>query len=58
MAFIFGWLVCSYFPNGVSGVFSGSATLFFAYIGFDAVASTAEEVGFSSLIYKSICVSL
>ncbi|XP_051191437.1 cationic amino acid transporter 2, vacuolar isoform X1 [Lolium perenne] len=34
----------SYFPNGASGVFSGSATLFFAYIGFDAVASTAEEV--------------
>ncbi|XP_037460783.1 cationic amino acid transporter 2, vacuolar-like [Triticum dicoccoides] len=33
-----------YFPNGASGVFSGSATLFFAYIGFDAVASTAEEV--------------
>ncbi|XP_062200353.1 cationic amino acid transporter 3, mitochondrial-like isoform X2 [Phragmites australis] len=33
-----------YFPNGVGGVLSGSATLFFAYIGFDAVASTAEEV--------------
>lgn len=25
---------------------SGSATVFFAYIGFDAVASTAEEVNF------------
>ncbi|OEL25200.1 Cationic amino acid transporter 2, vacuolar, partial [Dichanthelium oligosanthes] len=34
----------SYFPNGVSGVLSGSATLFFAFIGFDTVASTAEEV--------------
>ncbi|XP_006662375.1 cationic amino acid transporter 3, mitochondrial-like [Oryza brachyantha] len=33
-----------YFPNGMAGVLSGSATLFFAYIGFDAVASTAEEV--------------
>uniref|UniRef100_I1QUU7 Cationic amino acid transporter C-terminal domain-containing protein n=1 Tax=Oryza glaberrima TaxID=4538 RepID=I1QUU7_ORYGL len=33
-----------YFPKGVAGVLSGSATLFFAYIGFDAVASTAEEV--------------
>ncbi|KAL6643197.1 hypothetical protein ACP70R_021378 [Stipagrostis hirtigluma subsp. patula] len=33
-----------YFPNGVGGVLSGSATLFFAYIGFDVVASTAEEV--------------
>ncbi|KAJ1295469.1 hypothetical protein BS78_01G226900 [Paspalum vaginatum] len=33
-----------YFPKGVGGVLSGSATLFFAYIGFDTVASTAEEV--------------
>uniref|UniRef100_A0A804PB63 Cationic amino acid transporter C-terminal domain-containing protein n=1 Tax=Zea mays TaxID=4577 RepID=A0A804PB63_MAIZE len=33
-----------YFPNGISGVLSGSATLFFAFIGFDTVASTAEEV--------------
>ncbi|KAK3153785.1 hypothetical protein QOZ80_2BG0181090 [Eleusine coracana subsp. coracana] len=33
-----------YFPNGVSGVLSGSANLFFAYIGFDVVASIAEEV--------------
>ncbi|RLN16490.1 cationic amino acid transporter 3, mitochondrial-like isoform X2 [Panicum miliaceum] len=33
-----------YFPNGVGGVISGSATLFFAFIGFDTVASTAEEV--------------
>uniref|UniRef100_R7W6J1 Low affinity cationic amino acid transporter 2 n=1 Tax=Aegilops tauschii TaxID=37682 RepID=R7W6J1_AEGTA len=43
-----GWpgydVLKGYFPNGASGVFSGSATLFFAYIGFDAVASTAEEV--------------
>ncbi|CAM0145787.1 unnamed protein product [Urochloa decumbens] len=33
-----------YFPNGFGGVLSGSATLFFAFIGFDTVASTAEEV--------------
>ncbi|XP_039778783.1 cationic amino acid transporter 3, mitochondrial-like [Panicum virgatum] len=33
-----------YFPNGIGGVLSGSATLFFAFIGFDTVASTAEEV--------------
>jgi amino acid transporter len=51
IALIFAWLVCSYFPKGVAGVLSGSATLFFAYIGFDAVASTAEEVGFYSAIY-------
>ncbi|CAN6439887.1 unnamed protein product [Victoria cruziana] len=33
-----------YFPFGVNGMLAGSATVFFAYIGFDAVASTAEEV--------------
>lgn len=38
-------LAFSYFPYGVDGVLAGSATVFFAYIGFDSVASTAEEVG-------------
>ncbi|KAJ4969818.1 hypothetical protein NE237_002917 [Protea cynaroides] len=33
-----------YFPYGVNGMLAGSATVFFAYIGFDSVASTAEEV--------------
>ncbi|CAD6206000.1 unnamed protein product [Miscanthus lutarioriparius] len=33
-----------YFPHGVNGMLAGSATVFFAYIGFDIVASTAEEV--------------
>jgi cationic amino acid transporter 1 len=33
-----------YFPYGVNGMLTGSATVFFAYIGFDTVASTAEEV--------------
>ena len=31
-------------PYGISGVFHGAAIVFFAYIGFDAVATAAEEV--------------
>ncbi|MBX7218833.1 MAG: amino acid permease [Blastocatellia bacterium] len=30
-------------PNGVSGVLKGISAVFFAYIGFDAVSTTAEE---------------
>ncbi len=30
-------------PNGFSGVMSGVAAVFFAYIGFDALSTTAEE---------------
>lgn len=33
-----------YLPYGLSGVIRGAGTLFFAFIGFDTVASTAEEV--------------
>ncbi|MFC0906537.1 amino acid permease [Clostridium sp. MT-14] len=33
-----------FFPYGVSGVFKGAAVIFFAYIGFDAVSTAAEEV--------------
>ncbi|HEU4962775.1 MAG TPA: amino acid transporter [Bacilli bacterium] len=32
-----------FLPFGLSGVFSGAALVFFAFIGFDAVASAAEE---------------
>ncbi|XP_077247254.1 cationic amino acid transporter 3, mitochondrial-like isoform X1 [Tasmannia lanceolata] len=48
LGFQTGWvgysLPSGYFPFGINGMLSGSATVFFAYIGFDAVASTAEEV--------------
>jgi APA family basic amino acid/polyamine antiporter len=32
-----------YFPFGIAGMFGGAAFIFFAYIGFDAVSTTAEE---------------
>lgn len=48
LGFKSGWsgyeLSSGYFPFGVNGMLAGSATVFFAYIGFDVVASTAEEV--------------
>ncbi|KAI4301022.1 hypothetical protein L6164_034341 [Bauhinia variegata] len=48
LGFKSGWvgyqLPTGYFPFGIDGMLAGSATVFFAYIGFDAVASTAEEV--------------
>lgn len=30
-------------PHGISGIFQGAAMVFFAYIGFDTIASAAEE---------------
>src|SRR5213080_464730 len=30
-------------PNGVQGVLKGVSGVFFAYIGFDAISTTAEE---------------
>ncbi|KAL5547391.1 hypothetical protein UlMin_007078 [Ulmus minor] len=43
-----GWvgyeIKSGYFPFGINGMFAGSAIVFFSYIGFDSVTSTAEEV--------------
>jgi amino acid transporter len=33
----------NFMPNGFSGVLSGVSAVFFAYIGFDAISTTAEE---------------
>jgi APA family basic amino acid/polyamine antiporter len=33
-----------FFPFGISGVFTGASVIFFAYIGFDMVSTSAEEV--------------
>jgi APA family basic amino acid/polyamine antiporter len=33
-----------FYPYGFQGVFAGAALIFFAYIGFDAVSTAAEEV--------------
>ncbi len=35
------WL--PFMPNGFSGVMAGVSSVFFAYIGFDAISTTAEE---------------
>ncbi len=32
-----------FMPNGISGVLKGVSAVFFAYIGFDAISTTAEE---------------
>ncbi|MBA0574145.1 hypothetical protein Golob_001377, partial [Gossypium lobatum] len=48
LGFKTGWtgyeVPTGYFPYGVDGMLAGSAIVFFSYIGFDTVASTAEEV--------------
>src|SRR5208282_2592689 len=33
----------TYAPNGIAGIGAGAAYIFFAYIGFDAVSTTAQE---------------
>ncbi|MCX7953646.1 MAG: amino acid permease [Bacteroidales bacterium] len=33
----------NFFPNGFEGIMKGTSGVFFAYIGFDAISTTAEE---------------
>lgn len=62
-----------FLPFGLRGVINGAAIVFFAYIGFDAVATAAEEVrdpgrdlplgilgslGISSLLYATVALVL
>ncbi|KAA3486495.1 cationic amino acid transporter 2, vacuolar-like isoform X2 [Gossypium australe] len=64
LGFKTGWtgyeVPTGYFPFGVDGMLAGSATVFFSYIGFDTVASTAEEVygffSFGSLPFIKSCL--
>lgn len=37
------WWQPAFMPNGFKGVFMGAFTIFFAYIGFDAISTAAEE---------------
>ena len=51
----------SYAPNGLAGIGAGAAYIFFAYIGFDAVSTTAQEAknpqrDLPCLLYTSRCV--
>jgi APA family basic amino acid/polyamine antiporter len=39
--FAHGWN--TFAPNGLPGIVTGASTIFFAYIGFDAVSTAAEE---------------
>lgn len=43
-------------PYGVRGIFNGAAIIFFAYLGYDAVATLAEEVRPQTPNSLSTCV--
>lgn len=38
-----GLNMAAFAPNGIEGIFTGAFVIFFAYIGFDAISTAAEE---------------
>ncbi|MQS53401.1 APC family permease [Companilactobacillus mishanensis] len=48
-----------FLPYGVKGVFAGASTVFFAFLGFDALATSAEEVkDVQKTLPRAIIISL
>jgi len=48
-----------FLPFGVKGVFAGASTVFFAFLGFDALATSAEEVkNVQKTLPKAMMISL
>ena len=47
-----------FLPFGYQGIASGAAIVFFAYIGFDAVATSAEEAKNPSLPFLCILLDI
>lgn len=60
-------------PKGITGIFNGAAIVFFSYVGFDTVATTAEEtrnpsrdlpigivgsLAVCTVLYAAMCASL
>jgi amino acid transporter len=62
MGFLFGRELPAYFdppPMGLMGVFNGAALIFFAYVGFELMATTSEEtIDAKRTMPKAIIIAL